>query len=55
MKRTGSLAILIRAIILSFFLRKFGVDIATFYGVYLIAIDLMLIRMDIKDCKNNDV
>lgn len=48
MKRAGLLVILIRLIILTFFFRQFGVDIATFYGVFLISADLLQIRMDIE-------
>lgn len=46
--------ILIRAIMLSFLLREFGVDIATFWVVFLISTDLLQIRLDIKKSKNND-
>ena len=55
MKLIGSLAILTRVILLSFFIMKFGLEIATYYGVFLIAIDVMQIRLDIKGIKNNDV
>lgn len=48
MKLIGLLAILTRVILLSFLLIKFGIDIATYVGVFLISIDLVQIRTDVK-------
>lgn len=55
MKRIGSIAILIRLLTLVFVLTEFGLDTATSYGVFLIAIDVLQIRIDIKESKTNDV
>ena len=55
MKRAGLLVILIRLMILTFFFREFGVDIATFYAVFLISADLLQMRLDIEEIKNNDL
>ena len=51
MKRTGLLAIITRVALLSFLFIKFGVDIATYYGVFLIAIDILQIKMSVKEAK----
>lgn len=55
MKLIGSLAILTRVIFLSFVLTKFGIDTATACGVFMITVDVMQMRLDIKEIKNNDV
>ena len=51
MKREGLLVIITRVALLSFLFIKFGVDIATYYGVFLIAIDILQIKMSIEESK----
>ena len=51
MERVGLLAIITRVVLLSFLFIKFGVDIATYYGVFLIAIDTLQIKMSVEERK----
>lgn len=54
MEYLGYILILVRVMIFSFMFIKFGIDTALFYGVLLISIDVMQIKMSIEG-RNNDV
>ena len=51
MERIGLLVIITRVVLLSFLFIKFGADIATYYGVFLIAIDTLQIKMSVEELK----
>lgn len=54
MKRIVSFAILIRMVILSFLLMKFGIETAAFYGIFAISVDVIQIKLDIEEIKNRE-
>lgn len=51
MKYLGYIPIIVRVMIFSFMLTKFGIDTALIYGVLSISVDVMQLKMSIEELK----